>query len=234
MHSCRRVVSHAMRPGQASCNVTSCSYSSDLYFPINSAICYLYMLALLRMLCHHLCNVCIHTVECLLPLLFPPVEGALRHANRNLVLACLEPSPRCFRKVFERHADLSAVLDVRLVFFVMQLGLYGGREDLDNLDVTRSVLELLSEHQNEVMQCRLGSTVVRASHHRNLSDVCQRTVMNGAPLPSHSQPCLSQIIATAQCYDRSNLPKRIDSVGHQLIVKVPSSTDRERLRLSQH
>lgn len=90
-------------------------------------------------------------VKLRLPLPLPTIKRLLRRAHSHLVLPRRQAIIRVLRELIERHADLGAVLDVRLVLLVVDfryggsdvpcafmrgnrpvaLTLYGGRVELD-------------------------------------------------------------------------------------------------------
>ena len=123
-------------------------------------------------------------MELLLPLRFPSIERLLGHAHRDLLLACSQAIIRFLRELIERHPDLTAVLDVRLMLFIVKfrygrsicccssfavtvrlLTLDRGWVQLHHLHF--GFLQLLPQAKNEVVQRGLAGAVVGASQHRH-------------------------------------------------------------------
>lgn len=58
-----------------------------------------------------------------------------------------------------------SILQIRLMLSIMKLGLHSRRINLQNLHISRTILQLSAESKNEMVQSSLGSAVIRASHH---------------------------------------------------------------------
>ena len=92
------------------------------------------------MLLEHLGGRLNSLVERLLPIVLEAVKVCFRGADRNLVLSFRQTSPCLVNVLVQRYAERPTVLEVGLVFCVVKLRLHGRREELDDLDVARSVL----------------------------------------------------------------------------------------------
>lgn len=101
----------------------------------------------------------VHVFEDLLPARLEGVEAHFGGTNRNAFLGIAQPLPSGVCKFIEGHTQRSAVLDIRLMFGVMQLSygrgyyqrpirrmgyviltLHCGWQDLDDLDISFSGL----------------------------------------------------------------------------------------------
>lgn len=120
-------------------------------------------------------------VKLRLPLPLPTIKRLLRRAHSHLVLPPRQAIIRVLRKLIERHADLGAVLDVRLVLLVVDfryggsdvlarscmgigavaLTLYGGRVELDYFHC--GLLQLLLQAEDELVQRGFAGAVVGTS-----------------------------------------------------------------------
>jgi hypothetical protein len=89
----------------------------------------------------------------------PAVPG---HAHRDALLALLEARPSLSHEVLHRHANATAVLNLRLVLLVVQLGAHGRRQDLHDAHIRGA--QLLAHRHDQVVQRRLAGAVVATAH----------------------------------------------------------------------
>lgn len=102
-------------------------------------------LVLLNKVAQHLGHLLDDVVEDFLSLLLESIERVLRSSNWNLVLSRGQLGPGRLDVVVQRHAHGVAVLHVWLVLGVVKLGLNRRREELDDLDIAWTGLELFSQ-----------------------------------------------------------------------------------------
>ena len=98
------------------------------------------------------------------------LETHCTHTNRYLVFALTQLAPCALDVILQGNSNRASALDIRLVFLIVQLSLYGWWQKLDTLDTRFAVQQLLSQAENPVMQSSFGSAVVGAAEERDESE----------------------------------------------------------------
>ena len=106
-----------------------------------------------------------HLLVHLLPLDLESIEDIRSRANRNLILSIRQPGPNLINEFLQRHSNQVTILQIGLVLSIVQLGLDSRRINFQHLHITRTIAQLGAQSKNEMMQSRLGCTIVRAAHH---------------------------------------------------------------------